>query len=365
MSLARPDQLALISALHVGARSPCRKSRRGVVAFNPAEEGSIYSWAHNRLPVGECDGSSACRQACGDRCIHAEAAAMLRLPNEIVTGCHTRTVLAGVELIHVKMRAETPSDWHCPAGLLADPDDLDAKVETVNDIDGNIVNVWRALTYSPAELAELCDHPVHEATLHAAHDLLLRRADDLLELVQSDPRAHDVELAAWWVWGRSCWLGSGWCRETEHLSPGGAGLAKRQMPLLRGSDGSGVGYGAGINATGHRGALISDFENPLPERPSAAPFAEEMLLALASEHQGFELEDGHRTLNGQPVPDGHRFAILDSEGETVVTAPTQQQALEDAVREEIKGLLTYTASLEARVDRVSKAVETIRSGGCN
>lgn len=52
-----------------------------------------------------------------------------------------------------------------------------AKVETVN---------------------ELCDHPVHETTLHAAHDLLLASAEQLPELLRSNPRAHDVELAAWW-----------------------------------------------------------------------------------------------------------------------------------------------------------------------
>lgn len=84
-----------------------------------------------------------------------------------------------------------------------------AKVETVNDADGLVVNAWRGLTYSPERMAELCDHPVHETTLHAAHDLLLARAPDLPELLRADPRAHDAELAAWWVWGRSCWLGGG------------------------------------------------------------------------------------------------------------------------------------------------------------
>lgn len=161
-----------------------------------------------------------------------------------------------------------------------------AKVETVNDSDGLLVNAWRALVHSPEAMAELCDHPVHEVTLHAAHDLLLARAAELPELLASDPRAHDVELAAWWVWGASCWLGSGWCREPSakkprlggqgdlphvglgvarpwvarpHLSHAGQGVAKRQVPNLRGSDGSGVGYGFGINASQNRDCLHEYF----------------------------------------------------------------------------------------------------------
>src|SRR5690554_6760892 len=70
-----------------------------------------------------------------------------------------------------------------------------AKVETVNDLDGLVVNAWRALVHSPERMAELCDHPVHETTMHAAHDLLLARAPELPELLRSDPRAHDCELA--------------------------------------------------------------------------------------------------------------------------------------------------------------------------
>ena len=90
-----------------------------------------------------------------------------------------------------------------------------ARVETANDLDGFVVNAWRGLTHSPEEMARLCDHPVHETTMHAAHELLLSRAEQLAEVLRSHPTAHDVELAAWWVWGRSCWLGGGWCQDTE------------------------------------------------------------------------------------------------------------------------------------------------------
>lgn len=75
--MTRPHVLALIAAVHQAARSPCRKSRRGVAAFNlehrhditgpSAQEGYVYSSGHNRLPLATCDGSTECRSACGRR----------------------------------------------------------------------------------------------------------------------------------------------------------------------------------------------------------------------------------------------------------------------------------------------------------
>ena len=48
-----------------------------------------------------------------------------------------------------------------------------ARVETVNDKDGLIVNAWRAIKLDPFALAEACAMPVHEVTLDAAHRELL------------------------------------------------------------------------------------------------------------------------------------------------------------------------------------------------
>jgi DNA adenine methylase len=160
-----------------------------------------------------------------------------------------------------------------------------AKVETVNDLDGFVVNAWRGLKYSPAAMAELCDHPVHEATMHSAHELLLAQADALLELLRSHPKAHDVELAAWWVWGASCWLGSGWCRKPSEKVPRlggqvdkphlGLGVARpwvarphqgivRQLPMLSG----GAGYpahGQGVHAS-HQRERLAEYFAALAER---------------------------------------------------------------------------------------------------
>jgi DNA adenine methylase len=153
-----------------------------------------------------------------------------------------------------------------------------ARVETVNDLDGFVVNAWRGLTHSPEEMARLCDHPVHEATMHAVHELLLSRAEQLADLVRSGPTAHDVELAAWWVWGASCWLGSGWCREPSSKVPRiggqdgkphpGLGVARpwvtlppaasQAMPMLSGGDGY-PAHGQGVHASHQRERLAEYF----------------------------------------------------------------------------------------------------------
>lgn len=178
-----------------------------------------------------------------------------------------------------------------------------AQVETVNDLDGLVVNVWRAIKYNPERVAELCDRPVHELTLHAVHDGLVdgrttkgqsrrslksgrRRTRSLAEYLRKDERNHDVALAARWVWGASCWLGSGWCKEPSRKRPAlagqgnrahfGYGVARprswrarpqlshkghgvttsRQLPMLSGSYTGHPAHGQGVNRGGHREALV-------------------------------------------------------------------------------------------------------------
>ena len=53
------------------------------------------------------------------------------------------------------------------AVLLARPNYKDGMVETVNDKDGFIANVWRALQHNPDEVAKWCDWPVNHADLSA------------------------------------------------------------------------------------------------------------------------------------------------------------------------------------------------------
>ena len=120
-------------------------------------------------------------------------------------------------------------------------------VETVNDTDGHLVNVWRAIAHDPDGVADGVDWPVSEADLVARHCRLVERARGVRERVQADPDWFDTTIAAWWVWGACCWIGSGWCSgrgswrsDGEHLINSDAGRGvHRQLPHL-GNAGQGV-----------------------------------------------------------------------------------------------------------------------------
>ena len=130
--------------------------------------------------------------------------------------------------------------------------------ETVNDLDGLLCNAWRAIARNPDEVAEAASWPVCEADLHARHLALVRwRAERQLEHLMGDPTWCDPVMAGWWVWGQSCWIGSGWCSGEGGWSADDSGrLARapktagvsRQLPHL-GDNGKGVNH-AGLREPG-------------------------------------------------------------------------------------------------------------------
>lgn len=131
--------------------------------------------------------------------------------------------------------------------------------ETVNDLDGLLVNVWRSLKLSPEETADAASWPVTEADLHARHLALVRwRENTPLERLMADPDWHDAKMAGWWIWGASCWIGSGWCS-------GAGGWVERDGLLVRAKDQPGIkrqrphvsNNGQGVNHPGTREPGIS------------------------------------------------------------------------------------------------------------
>lgn len=90
-------QAALQRAIEMATTLPlCQKSHRGVILFHPDQEGCTL--AVNGPPVGfKCDGSTACRAACRDVAVHAEARAIL---GGLAHGYRLRD---GWELLHVKV----------------------------------------------------------------------------------------------------------------------------------------------------------------------------------------------------------------------------------------------------------------------
>ena len=121
--------------------------------------------------------------------------------------------------------------------------------ETVNDLDGYVANFWRAVKLSPGTTAEWADNPVNENDLHARHVWLLEQRESLRRRLEGDPEWHDPKIAGWWVWGVSCWIGSGFCsgqgpwwvnedRQLVHLSGEGQGVNRKLVHL--GDEGRGV-----------------------------------------------------------------------------------------------------------------------------
>ncbi|MBA2741477.1 MAG: DNA adenine methylase [Actinobacteria bacterium] len=124
--------------------------------------------------------------------------------------------------------------------------------ETVNDLDGLLVNAWRSIQLAPDAVADAASWPVSEADLHARHLALVRwKSERQLERLMGDPLFHDPVMAGWWMWGQSSWIGSCWCSGTgpwavgddgriEKTRGGGVGVA-RQLPHLS-NDGQGVNH---------------------------------------------------------------------------------------------------------------------------
>lgn len=114
------------------------------------------------------------------------------------------------------------------------------KNEIVNDLDCYVANAWRAMKMAPAEVAAHCDWPVNEADLHARHTWLHARAE-FRERMKTDPDYFDARIAAYWIWGISCWIGANFCRpRPQHSRPelsSAKGILPRQIPNVTGGNG--------------------------------------------------------------------------------------------------------------------------------
>lgn len=124
--------------------------------------------------------------------------------------------------------------------------------ETVNDLDGLLVNAWRGIAYAPDEVAHHASWPVSEADLMARHLALVAwKNEKNVERLMADPDFFDAKMAGWWVWGSSSWIGSGWCTGTGSWTVGGDGRitkatrnrdeVPRQIPHVS-SNGQGVSH---------------------------------------------------------------------------------------------------------------------------
>jgi hypothetical protein len=147
------------------------------------------------------------------------------------------------------------------------------KIETVNDLDGGIVNFYRAIQSAPDEVAIWCDWPVSELDLHARHAWLVGRIDAMADELRADPHYFDAKAAGWWVWGICQWIGTGWCDVSRlernagarpHVSgdSAGMGVLKQQLPE--------VAIPARARTTG-KGVLSEQLPHKRPSAPGDNP----------------------------------------------------------------------------------------------
>jgi hypothetical protein len=140
---APPDRYIDIAIATAGL-SPCAKSKRGAVVFDPLSRGEgIGEWpmpigvGYNGqphipgVPESPCDGSAECRRDCAKICEHAEARAI----REACLSWKTKTLavhkslgirpLQLYELVHVKVvgghlvPGGPPSCWQCSREILS------------------------------------------------------------------------------------------------------------------------------------------------------------------------------------------------------------------------------------------------------
>ena len=133
------------------------------------------------------------------------------------------------------------------AVLFARPLPFDGN-ETINDFDGMVANFWRSVKLHPEATAEHADNPVNENDLHARHAWLVGQKETLAPHLEGDPEWCDPKISGWWVWGMSCWIGSGFCSgrgpwgvvdgQLVHLGDNGRGVNRQLVHL--GNNGMGI-----------------------------------------------------------------------------------------------------------------------------
>ena len=81
--------------------------------------------------------------------------------------------------------------------------------ETVNDLDGFVVNFWRAVQWHPDATAEAASWPVTEADKTARQLALIRWRDaGALERLAGDAVWCDPVMAGWWAWAVAVQIGA-------------------------------------------------------------------------------------------------------------------------------------------------------------
>ena len=85
------------------------------------------------------------------------------------------------------------------------------RIETINDLDCYLANIWRCIKYDPDKTAEYADNWVCEADLHARHRWCYDN-HEFRHRMRTEPEYYDCKVGGYWLFGISSWIGDNWCR---------------------------------------------------------------------------------------------------------------------------------------------------------
>lgn len=131
------------------------------------------------------------------------------------------------------------------AVLLKRPPTKHEKIyEIINDLDGMICNVWRSITFMPDDVVKYCDWPTSHIDLIARKKRMIKTYDELVKNLQADAEYCDPQLAGYYIYCASIWIGSGLMRPNQrpHLTDD-TGI-QSQRPHL--ADDTGIQSGSGV-----------------------------------------------------------------------------------------------------------------------
>jgi len=129
-------------------------------------------------------------------------------------------------------------------------------LEVVGDLDGHICNFYRAVRADPETAAHHAEYPTIHQDLTARHRWLNAWGAENASRLTEDPDWYDARAAGWWAWGKSNWIGGGWCD--------GGKASGKSIPVISSSTG-----GGGVSA--QRAALAGSGEAARDSMPAVSP----------------------------------------------------------------------------------------------
>lgn len=130
------------------------------------------------------------------------------------------------------------------------------KIETVNDLDCDVANLWRATQADPDAVAEAADQPVNEADLLAYGKTFLATLETHRARMMAEPDYFDAQRAGRWAWAVSASIGKSWAKGKPAIGHSGRGIHRLSLR----------GYESTRNGSGVEFASIREWLQALRDR---------------------------------------------------------------------------------------------------